>query len=239
VSVLLNQPDTTAPAGTISIDVGNAFTNTTAVTLTLTCSDNVACTQMQFSNDDVTYTTLAVNATSAAFTLSAGADGIRTVFARFTDAAGNISTAVSDTITLDTVAPAQAVITAPANNTITINTSRPVISGTAEADSSVVVKDGTTTLGLVTATGGAWTLLAGGVSLTQVTHSFTATATDQAGNTGPVSIAVAYTVSPTTINSGGCVINPTAVFDPLLLGILLLSGLYGMRRYRINHYCPV
>jgi len=195
VSVFLNQLDTAAPTGTISIDAGNAATNSTAVTLTLTCSDNVGCTQMQFSNDNMTWNALAANATSSAWTLAAGADGVRTVYARFTDAAGNVSAAVSDTITLDTVAPNAPVITAPTGGAISSNTT-PAISGTAEANASVAVNDGVTGLGIVSASGtGAWSLTPG--ALAEGAHSFTAIATDQAGNVGPASAAVAYTVDTT------------------------------------------
>jgi len=97
----------------------------------------------------------------------------------------------------------------------------------------VVVRDGAISLGLITTTaGGVWTLAGGGATLTLGGHSFTATATDQAGNAGPVSTAVSYSVVESVINSGGCTINPRASFDPLLLVLLLLSGWYGMQRYK-------
>jgi len=195
--------ENTPPAGTISIDAGKSATNTTAVTLTLTCNDNVACTQMQFSNDDVTYAPLTANAGNASWTLAAGADGVRTVYAKFQDAAGNVSSVVSDTITLDTLAPAKPVITAPVNNTLTNNNARPVIGGTAEPAASVTVTDGATALGMVTAAGGHWSLASGSAILTAGAHSFTALATDAAGNAGPASTAITYTVdtTPPTLTS--------------------------------------
>ncbi len=204
VSVLLHQ-DTTAPTGTIIVDAGNVATNVMSVNLTLTCSDNVGCVQMQFSNDNIAWGALEVNGGSKAWTLRAGGDGIRTVYVRFKDAAGNLSTIVNDVITLDTFAPAAALITAPANNTLSNVTARPVISGTAEAGASVAVKDGAASLGLVTATGGNWSLASGGAVLIAGVHSFTATATDQAGNTGPVSAVTSYTVdliSPVIVLNG-------------------------------------
>jgi len=187
-------PDSTPPTGTISIDAGATATNSANVNLTLSCTDNEACSQMQFSNDNITWGALVANATSVAHTLVAGVDGIRTVYARFTDAAGNISAAVSDTITLDTVAPIAPVISSPTNNVLINSTVRPTISGTAEANASVNVLDGGTSLGLVTATGGNWSLASGGATLTEAIHSFTATATDAANNASAASTAMIYTV---------------------------------------------
>jgi len=115
VSMLMNQTDVAAPAGSISINQGNWVTNSTSVTLTLTCTDNIACSQMQFSNDNTTWSTLIAQSTSTVWVMAAGIDGTRTVYARFTDAAGNISAIVSDTIVLDTTAP---VIIAPMNLTV-------------------------------------------------------------------------------------------------------------------------
>jgi len=198
VTVLLNTfPDSSVPTGTIVIDAGNTSTNSTAVTLTLTCNDNVGCTQMQFSNDNATWSALEANATGKSWTLASGADGVRTAYARFKDAVGNTSAVVNDTITLDTAPPAAPSITAPANNTVTNNTARPTISGTAEPNAAVTVKDGATSLGSVTATGGNWTLASGGATLSEGAHSFTAFATDQAGNAGPASTAITYTVDTT------------------------------------------
>ncbi len=195
VSVLLNKLGTTAPTGTISIDVGKAATKSTSVTLTLKCSGS--CSQVQLSNDNTAWHSLAY-AGSKLWTLASGADGVRTVYARFI-AAGHLSTAVNDTIKLDTVAPAKPVIISPANDTVTNNTARPTISGTAEAGASVTVKDGGTFLGLVKATSsGSWSLPGEGAgTLASTVHSFIAVATDQADNVGPLSTAITYTVDTT------------------------------------------
>jgi len=188
-------PDVTAPSGTLSIDAGNTLSNSTSVTLTLSCTDDTACTQMEFSNDNVSWGALTAYATSAPWTIAAGADGLRTVYARFSDAASNVSSVVNDTITLDATSPAAPVISSPAHNTVTTSTSRPTISGTAEAGASVTIKDGATGLGMVTATGGNWSLPSGGATLTLGAHSFTATATDTAGNPSPASAVTTYTVN--------------------------------------------
>ena len=94
------ETDTTPPTGTIIINSGDAVTNNPTVTLTLTCDDNVGCTQMQFSNDNVTYSTPEPYGTTTSWTLLPG-DGTKTVYARFGDDAENWSTAYTDTIYLD------------------------------------------------------------------------------------------------------------------------------------------
>jgi Flp pilus assembly pilin Flp len=79
-----------------------------------------------------------------------------------------------------------------------------VLSGTAEAGSTVAVTDGATALGTATADGsGAWSFTT--AALTDGSHGFTATATDAAGNIGPASavfvVTVDTAVSPFTFNA--------------------------------------
>ena len=97
--------DDVPPTGTITINSGAAFTNNTNVTLTLSCSDPYGCSQMQFSNDNVTYSTPETYATTKAWVLTTG-DGTKTVYAKFKDTSGNWSTVYSDTILLDSTSPA-------------------------------------------------------------------------------------------------------------------------------------
>jgi len=97
--------DTDAPNGTVVINGGVANTNGTSVTLTLSASDSGSgVAQMSFSNDGSTWSAWQAYATSASWSLATG-DGSKTVYARFKDTVGNVSTNATDTITLDTVAP--------------------------------------------------------------------------------------------------------------------------------------
>ena len=110
-------PDTTPPSGSITINNGAAATNSLTVTLTLSATDNSGTvSQMQFSNDNVTYATPETYATSKSWTLSSG-DGAKTVYVKFSDPSGNWSTPVSDSITLDTTPPGIA-ITSPSDGTV-------------------------------------------------------------------------------------------------------------------------
>jgi len=96
--------DTTPPDGTISIDDGDVYTNSTSVTLTLSASDSSGVSKMQFSNDGVVFSSEEDYATSKSWTLTAS-DGLKTVYAKYKDNAGNWSVSISDMIILDTTPP--------------------------------------------------------------------------------------------------------------------------------------
>ena len=100
--------DQAAPTGSVRINNGAATTVGTAVTLGLSAIDPApspsGVARMRFSNDGTTWSPWQPYAATAAWTLTAGPDGTRTVHPQFADAAGNISPVVSDTIRL-AVAP--------------------------------------------------------------------------------------------------------------------------------------
>ncbi|MBI2931139.1 MAG: hypothetical protein HYY16_05770 [Planctomycetes bacterium] len=96
--------DTIAPAGTVLINGGGAWTPTSAVTLTLTGTDDLSgIAEMRFCND-ASWSSWRPFTASSSWTLAQG-EGQRTVQAQFRDAAGNVSTAAIDTIGLDELAP--------------------------------------------------------------------------------------------------------------------------------------
>jgi YD repeat-containing protein len=101
---IIHSVDTTPPTGSISINSGAAATNNAIVTLTLTCTDNTGCFQMQFSNDGSTYSTPEYFAPSRIWNLTSG-EGNKTVFVKFLDKGGNWSSAYSSSIILDMTAP--------------------------------------------------------------------------------------------------------------------------------------
>lgn len=101
--------DTTPPSGTVVINNGAATTNSTSITLTLSATDTDSGmgngAQMQLSNDNLSWSTAESYATTKDWTLGAG-DGIKTVYVRFKDAAGNwMISPASDTITVDNTGP--------------------------------------------------------------------------------------------------------------------------------------
>jgi T5SS/PEP-CTERM-associated repeat protein len=112
-------------------------------------------------------------------------DGSHTIVASETDVAGNTGSA-SLGFTLDTTAPSAAIASdAPGKHDSF------VLAGHTDAGSTVNLFDGSTALGHVTAgTNGQWSFTLD--SLSQALHTFTATATDAAGNTGAVANAAIY-----------------------------------------------
>ncbi len=106
--------DTEAPTGTVDIDGGAVYALVPAVSLALTADDGTGTgvTDVRFSNDGTNWSAWESFAATRAYTLT-GADGLKTVYAEFRDAAGNQSVTVSqDSITLDTQPP---------SGTITLN----------------------------------------------------------------------------------------------------------------------
>jgi len=140
------------------------------------------------------------------------------------DAAGNSSGPV--TATIDSVAPTAPAIASvtddadPVSGPLTsggsTNDATPTIAGTAEANSTVQIFNGTTLLGTVVADGsGNWTFTPT-TPLTDGSYSLTATATDAAGNTSPASTAFDFTVdtaapaTPVIVQANGNTIAGTA-----------------------------
>ena len=105
------------------------------------------------------------------------------------DIAGNGNTASNGlTLTINRTAPTVSITTSTPQ---TVNTESFTLTGTADAGSIVeVLKDGST-IGTTTATNGTWTLL---VTLDEGANTFTASSTDVAGNTSPLSDAVIITM---------------------------------------------
>ena len=129
-SIILNVSDTTGPTPvTITINNDDASTDSTAVTLNLSASDNVGVTGYYTSENSVTpdagavgwntFTAITPYSANVAFTLSDGSspgDNSKIVYVWYKDTAGNLSLVTSDSITLvvDDV-------TAPTNPGVTIN----------------------------------------------------------------------------------------------------------------------
>ncbi|WP_198360488.1 Ig-like domain-containing protein [Thermincola potens] len=96
-------PDVTPPTGSISICSGAVYANSPVVNIDVSATDNSSgVTHMQFLNTNGPWDGVAwiPYQTKQVWTLTAG-EGQKTVYARFRDAEGNISEAVSDTIIYD------------------------------------------------------------------------------------------------------------------------------------------
>ena len=134
--------DNQAPTGAVVINGGTAATNNRTVTLTLSATDALGVTQMRFSSNGTSYSAAEAYATTKTWTLTTGA-GTKTVYVQFQDAAGNWSTAATDTIVLDTTTPTVSArtVTNVTSNSVTVNWT------TNEAATSQIEYGPTTTYG--------------------------------------------------------------------------------------------
>jgi hypothetical protein len=105
----VNNVDTTPPTGTVSFKEG---TVTSSASVTLLLSDGgTGAAQMQFSDDNATWSGWEAYSGSKAYTLPSG-DGSKTVYVQLKDAAGNVSAGpISAAILLDSTPPEQPTLT--------------------------------------------------------------------------------------------------------------------------------
>ena len=144
-----------------------------------------------------------------------------------TDAAGNISApSAGFNVLVDTSTPDAPAITAVADDVGTItgnltsgqttDDTRPAISGTAEAGSTVTIYDNGTAIGTTTATGGVWNFTPPvGAPLGNGNHAFTVTATDAAGNVSALSTPAFNIVIDTAAPTAPIVIQAFDDIGPL------------------------
>ncbi|MFL5357931.1 Ig-like domain-containing protein [Archangium sp.] len=120
-------------------------------------------------------------------------EGLHDITAVATDSSGNPSQPATDSFTVDTVAPGAPVITAPASGA-TLTIQRPVFTGTAEPNATVIVSVDGKVIGRVVAdASGNWSLPAP-EPLADGAHTVSATAQDAAGNIGTAA-SVPFTIA--------------------------------------------
>jgi large repetitive protein len=128
-------------------------------------------------------------------------DGVKAFTARATDLAGNTGVASAGfNVTIDTTAPAAPVLTSFSDNTgsatdqITRDNTL-ILNGTAQANSAIKLFRNGVEIGTTTANAaGNWSYNYTGTVLTDATYTFTATATDAAGNTSLASAPFNITI---------------------------------------------
>ncbi len=230
--------DTVAPAVSSVVASGSGITNGNGdlnaghvVTLTVTLSEAVTVTGGTPTlklNDGGTATYTGgsgSNALTFSYTVAAGdntADlavtAVNLNAASVTDAAGNAAvltaavTTLAGALQIDTTAPAAPVISSdsPASgNAVTLI-------GTAEANSTVTVYEGTLVLGTVAAnSAGAWSYTTG--QLAVGSYIFTATATDAAGNVSTMSQPIDPTISTNAYSANNTSLSVTDTNDTVIL----------------------
>ncbi|UYQ92130.1 Ig-like domain-containing protein [Chitinophaga horti] len=149
-------------------------------------------------------------------------DGDHTVTAAAKDAAGNVGESSEELkVTIDTTVPGKTEITIPVTDSL-LNTGKPVISGTGEANSKIYIYVNGNIADSVTADAdGKWTFTPA-EAFDDGEYTLTTTATDAAGNTGEASEPVKIKIDtkapdkPTTTLASGN--NPLNVNLPKLSG---------------------
>jgi hypothetical protein len=230
VSIASNDPDEnlfsfqvtgsgSVVGGSILVNGGDLYTNSTSVTLTLSPDDPGSVAQMLLSNNaDFSGADWVDLQTSYAWTLDSG-DGTKTVYVKFRDDFGNESSAFSDDILLDATPPGAPgtpnLVTADdsgisTTDDLTNKTSSLNFAGSgAEAGSTIQLYANAVILAGATATAaadGSWT--SADASLAEGTWSITARATDPAGNTSDPSTGLPVEVDTTAPAEAPAILTP-------------------------------
>ena len=176
-------PAITSPAltdNTLPVITGTAETGSTVTVTVAGAMYTTAATNGTWSLDLST-------ATPNNGIVSLDPNGPNNLSATATDAAGNVSAATSQTLTVDTTPPAAPVFTSP---DLTNTTTPPLITGTAEPGSTVTFTGGGAIYAVITQPDGTWSVntssavpTSGSFALLPDSSTpFSATATDAAGN---------------------------------------------------------
>ena len=204
--------DTTPPtAPVVSTPADASSTNDTTPTVTGTAEANSTVTV--YFDGSSAGTTTANGAGNWSFTSASSlSDGAHTVKATATDAAGNTSVdSATNTFTVDTTPPTAPVVLTPADGSLT-NDTTPTVTGTAEANSTVMIYFDGSSAGTTTANGaGSWAFTSAS-SLSDGAHTVKAAATDALGNTGVDSATNTFTVdtnNPIVLSISSTAPNPT------------------------------
>ncbi|QCO18692.1 tandem-95 repeat protein (plasmid) [Azospirillum brasilense] len=226
-------------AGSNSGSTADTLTNVAAPVITGTVAEAGVIVLYEGATALGTVTAAAAGAWS--ITAASLGDGAHTLSAKVTDAAGNTSVASSAlTVTIDTSAnaPSGLALEAGSNSGSTVDTltnvAAPVITGTVAEAGVIVLYEGATALGTVTAAAaGAWSITA--ASLSDGAHTLSATVTDAAGNTSSASTALTVTIdtganAPSGLaleagsNSGSTADTLTNVAAPVITGTVAEAG---------------
>ncbi|WP_052737760.1 family 43 glycosylhydrolase [Bacillus sp. SA1-12] len=171
--------DTESPVGHFTINSGAEYTNERAVTLFLEATDDSSgVKQVRYSTDAKEWTDWEPYTTTKEWTLPSG-DGEKNVFLEFIDQAGNVSETYQQKIILDTTAPVIQLIGHQDSYSIdsTINIRCYIVDKLSGIASEKCPK----------VEGSAYSFEVG-------VHTFTASATDKAGNTANVEFQFTVTV---------------------------------------------
>ncbi|WP_344813567.1 Ig-like domain-containing protein, partial [Chitinophaga oryziterrae] len=142
-------------------------------------------------------------------------DGTHAITVTATDAAGNVSTASPAlNVTVDTTKP-----TTPAAPVKVSGNDKPVITGVAEANSTVTIYSDGVSVGTTTADASGNYTYTFTTSLTDGTHAITVTATDATGNVSDASAALTVTVDTTKPATPSAPVKVSGNDKPVISGV--------------------
>ncbi|HHT9144040.1 MAG TPA: hypothetical protein ACFYD8_13395 [Candidatus Wujingus californicus] len=199
--------DTSSPTGTININNGATYTNSTIVSLNLSAKDNVGVTGYYISTSastpslsdsgwtDIISTTIFND--TVLYTLSTG-DGSKLLYAWYKDASGNLSSSSTDSITLDMTEPIVTITSPTTSSTYTTTSSIITLGGSAsDTTSGISIVTWNNSAGGSGTASGTTSWNTGSIALSSGDNVITISAKDGAGNTGTDSIIVTYSIKPT------------------------------------------
>ncbi len=180
----VSAPDTTIVSGPPTAS------NSSSATFTFSASEAVQ--RYDCSLDGAAFVPCTASTTFTG--LSEGLHALRVVAV---DLAGNVDpTPATASWTVDLTAPTTPTVSVPANGSATNNT-RPPVTGTAEANSTVTVFIDGVAVGTTTATAGGTFSFTPSTALSEGSHTVRVTATDAAANVSPSSNTNSFTVDTT------------------------------------------
>lgn len=118
-------------------------------------------------------------------------DATHTISAEVVDRAGNVGALLARTFTVDSIAPAAPIVTAPADGSV-LSSSTVTVAGIAEAGVTLAIEEHGSTLGTTTATGSGSFSIA--LAFGDGTHTIRVRAVDPAGNISATSTDVTFAV---------------------------------------------
>jgi hypothetical protein len=203
--------------------VGDGVTNHSTLSLTGTAVANSTVTVFDGTTKIGTATANGSGAWN--YTTAALPDGKHNFTATDTSSGTTSAASAVKAVTVDTVAPAAPVLVSDS----VVNTNHVLLSGTAEANSTITVYDGTTAVGTATAgANGAWSVTTS--ALATGSRALTATATDAAGNKSVLSQALDPVIgssAPGGSGSGGSGSSGSGPSAPKIVSYSQDSGVVG------------
>jgi hypothetical protein len=236
ISMTIVDPDNVPPSGSVLIADGDPYATSAIVSLGVAASDGESgVTQVGLSDDGSSWTTRPYESTQT-WTLIPG-DGMKTVYARWQDGAGNWSAPATDTIVLDRAAPAgSATIAGGAayTKTTAVTVAMPASDGLSGVDGVRLSNDGATWTTRAYAPSQAWSLAA-----TNGTRTVHVQWRDGAGNWSPTrtDTIVLDTAAPTTtiptqgLDTGSATAGGAV---PVKLGWAGTDATSGIARYELS-----